>query len=159
MNTNELLWQDHFDRQSGRGKYTSANNMNADSPGLPTGSVGNPLMLQQSLSPTGMAVRGSPWSGSKKSFKEWKNAHITGGSTEYGKAAQMAHIMGKVPGMAQPYLDQMERLKEEDEIQKMAEEEFRRERVASALDALRAGNGNDQLGGNPALNMLRRGKY
>lgn len=156
-NTNDLLWQDHYDRQSGQGKYGSPNNMAS---GVPQGAVGNPVMLGQSLAPTGMSIRGGPWSGSNKSFREWKHANITpGGSTGYGRAAQMADFWRKIPGMSQPYLDQMDRYQEEDEIQKAAEQQFKQERVSNALSALR----NQETGGPmqpfSAFEMLRKGKY
>lgn len=147
--------QDQFDRMKGQGKYATSDSQY----GVPEGSVGNPILQPPAAPPLGIRGAIAPWSGSNKSFREWKSAKMQpGGSTGYGRTAQMANFWNKFPGMSQPYLDQMDQLKEDDEAQKIAEEQFKAERISNALEALRNGAGG-QSGSFPAINILRRGNY
>lgn len=130
-NTNDLMWQDHFDRQAGRGKYASANNMRGVNPLDQLGQMsdwGDPQVtpLEPSM-PGSFRMPATEWSPGE--FDEWKTSHMLGIPTAYGKIMQDRYERGK-HGIPAP-IGQIER---ED-------------------------NAIAQKYPNSALAMLRRGKY
>lgn len=96
-NTNEILWQDQFDRQSGRGKYASANNLRGGNPLDQLGQMsewGNPQTTPlMSQGPTSFRMPATEWSPGE--FDAWKTAKMTGMPTQYGKIMQDRYERGR----------------------------------------------------------------
>lgn len=109
VNTNDLMWQDRFDRQGGRGKYASANNLQAGSPLDQLGQMsewGNPQTtpLEPNI-PLSFRMPATKWSPGE--FDEWKMAKMTGMPTKYGRIMQDRYERGR--GQILPAPGQLER--------------------------------------------------
>ena len=92
INTNDIMWQDAFDRERGQGKYTPTNYG-----GLAEGSVGNPLQLLQQPSRRMPIMRGQPVQWSPGEFAELSLARSGGMPTMYGRIMQDRYNRRKFP--------------------------------------------------------------